>query len=251
MSWFSTEENYPLEDKNDASSFLSYQFNSSKGVSKEKPVKTENTIIHNNNNHAKIAKENSKLWLLVNSSDENTKLLDITSKQRLPSIFPTLSMEQSIHKNNQRQKQPTCQVKTEFTVSNNRPCCCVKNLDEIDQLYNKLRKQLNRNNILENYFLIILQHLIKSLLLIKPNNVNMKSSPANTLKMYNPKHVIIIWKQIIEKCHLLICSTETTLQQEDNFLPNETPINTKSIHRSRSFPEMSNIIMNNNNNNIC
>ncbi|VDP99179.1 unnamed protein product [Trichobilharzia regenti] len=253
MSWFSTEENYPLEDKNDASSFLSYQFNSIQGVIKEKTMKTENTIIHNNinnnnnnnnNNNAKIAKENSKLWLLVDSSDENTKLLDITSKQRLPSIFPSLSMEGSVDKNYQRQKQTTCQVKTEFTVNNNKPCC-VKNLDEIDQLYNKLRKQLNQNHILENYFLIILQHLIKSLLLIKPNSVNMKSSHANTLKLYNSKHIIIIWKQIIEKCHLLICSTGTPLQQ-DNFLPNET-LSTKSIHKSQSFPEMSNIIINNNN----
>ncbi|CAH8517055.1 unnamed protein product [Schistosoma turkestanicum] len=113
------------------------------------------------------------------------------------------------------------------------------NVDEIDYLYRKLRKNLKQNSLLEYYFLLILQHLFKSLLLLKNNFIYHKNEHVHPLYMYNTYYIIIIWKEIIEYCHLLICSSKIIHQNNFNHFKTLSIVQMK---KCKSLSDLSNLI---------
>ncbi|CAH8591404.1 unnamed protein product [Schistosoma rodhaini] len=241
MNWFSTEEYHSTNQNNDHPYILCNQSNTQGNISEDETLNIE-TNVNNTNNRASFT-QCSCLSSLVGNHYQSTNLLEKTSRQQLSEKFirvpviPSLPKEKVDYINNNVQNCINCKDDSINYLENVQ--FSHEYGDEIDHLYKKLRKNLKQNSLLEYYFFLILQHLLKSLILYKNNSINQKYELLHTTYIYNTYSIIVIWKTLIQNCHLLICSIKTNHQNHLNYFKT---LNTVQKYKSKSLLNLSNFI---------
>ncbi|KAK4470540.1 hypothetical protein MN116_006084 [Schistosoma mekongi] len=240
MNWYSTEGNSTNHKKNH-SYILSNELRSQQNVDKRNLLATEIDVKNNNTSWTQCL----DLCSSVDNYSQNTSFLDKTSKQQISENskkFPMvceLSTRKFASSNNSNVHNYFNSQENSKNYLRNVKCPC-RQSDEIDCLYWKLRKSLKQNSLLEYYFLLILQHLVKSLLLLNNNFIYRKNECVYTTYMYNIYYIIIIWKKLIQNCHLLICTSK--IIHENNFSYCKT-LTTIQKCKSQSLTDFSNVMI--------
>ncbi|CAH8575821.1 unnamed protein product [Schistosoma curassoni] len=237
MNWISTEEYHSTNQNNNHSYILSNQFKSQRNISQLESLNIE-TDVNNTNNRASFTQCSNLSSLVENPYHITTSRQQLSEESIRVPVIPSLPMKNVDCIKNNVQNCINCKGDLINYLDNVK--FSYKNVDEIDHLYKKLRKNLKQNSLLEYYFLLILQHLFKSLLLFKYNSMDNKHKHIHTTYMYNTYYIIIIWKKFIENCHLLICSIKTIHQ--NNF----QTLNIVQKYKSKSLLDLTNFINYNN-----
>ncbi|VDO59211.1 unnamed protein product [Schistosoma margrebowiei] len=152
MNWISTEEYHSTNQNNNHSYILSNQFKSQKNISRLESLNIETDINHNNNTNNKASfTQCSNLSSLVENPYQITNLLEKTSRQQLSEksirvpIIPSLSMKNIDCINNNVQNCINCKGDLINYLDNVK--FSYKNVDEIDHLYKKLRKNVCSSSV--------------------------------------------------------------------------------------------------------